>query len=75
MDKQKKYQVGMVLWTDGSRLDTGNVGAAGTKASISGEKQVFSWGKIRRFLMLNYGQFLLRWKQQKEKQEAILVLL
>lgn len=25
---KKKYQVGIVLWTDGSRLDTGNVGAA-----------------------------------------------
>ena len=26
----KKYQVGTVVWTDGSKLDTGNVGAAVT---------------------------------------------
>ena len=45
----KKYQVGTVVWTDGSKLDTGNVGAAVTWR----DKNLDEWKERSLFLGKN----------------------
>ena len=70
--------MGTVLWTDGSMLDTVNIGAAVTwrdKSPNKWRETSLFLGKSKRYLMVNYGQLPLHSKLQIEKQEGILVRL
>lgn len=73
LQEAKKYRTGLVLWTDGSKLDHGNAGAAvclrDRRLNHWKDKSVFL-GKIERSLMQNFGDFRsLRFAKKDTKHQ------
>lgn len=70
LEKARKCQTGLVMWTDGSKPDHGRVGAAvcwrEKTLNLWKEKSVFL-GKNKKFLMRSYGQSQLPWMLQQRK--------
>ena len=59
LEETKKYRTGLVMWTDGSKLDHGRAGATvcwREKALDSWKEKSAFLGKVRKFLMRCYGR-------------------
>lgn len=60
MEEAKKDNKGLVLWTNVSKPNQGQIATAvyqKTNQPLSKRKEAYFWGKIKRFLMRNYERF------------------